>query len=242
MRNRVNLKKHFILRLFPFFKVIFKVCILFVRCIEPLVVLRLTEGTEFMPYVFQLLAALLEANPSATLPGHYEHLIAPIIAPAMWESKGNVPALVRLLSSIIPRGTESITNNNQIEPILGIFQKLVSSKANESYGFDLLEAVISNFPPYVISLLPSLETRKNRCLTSNRNRSVLEQYFVSILRIILTRLQNSKTENLSLRFVRFYHFISARDDKGYSADFFIQVAENVQSGYVALWFPSFLPY
>lgn len=56
----------------------------------------------------------------------------------------------------------------------------------------------------------------------------MEQYFVSIMQIILTRLQNSKTENLTLRFVRFYHFISAHDDNGYSADFFIQVTENVQ--------------
>jgi exportin-2 (importin alpha re-exporter) len=100
-----------------------------------------------MPYVFQLFAALLEVNPSATLPNYYESLIAPIIVPVMWESKGNVPALVRLLSSIIPRGVESITRNNQIEPILGVFQKLISSKTNESYGFDLLETVISNFPP-----------------------------------------------------------------------------------------------
>lgn len=101
-----------------------------------------------MPYVFQLLAALLESNPSATLPEYYQTLIHPIIMPVMWESKGNVPALVRLLSSIIPRGVETITKNNQIEPILGIFQKLVSSKSSENYGFDLLESVVANFPPY----------------------------------------------------------------------------------------------
>ncbi|OAX77374.1 hypothetical protein ACJ72_08330, partial [Emergomyces africanus] len=74
--------------------------------------------SEFAPYVFQLLAALLEANPSGTLPEYYQNLIGPILMPAMWESKGNVPALVRLLSSIIPRGADSITKNNQIEPIL----------------------------------------------------------------------------------------------------------------------------
>lgn len=51
------------------------------------------------------------------------------------------------------------------------------------------------------------------------------------MQIILTRLQNSKTENLSIRFVRFYHFISAHDDKGYSADFFIQVTDKVQAEY-----------
>lgn len=99
-----------------------------------------------MPYVFQLFAALLEANPSATLPEYYQSLIAPILMPVMWESKGNVPALVRLLSAVIPRGAQFIVQNNQIEPILGIFQKLLSTKANESHGFDLLEAVVGSFP------------------------------------------------------------------------------------------------
>lgn len=104
-----------------------------------------------MPYIFQLFAALLEANPSGTLPSYYQNLIAPIIMPVMWESKGNVPALVRLLSSIIHRGSEYIMQNNQIEPILGIFQKLLSTKTNESYGFDLLESVVTSFPRYVSS-------------------------------------------------------------------------------------------
>lgn len=162
---------------------------------------------EFMPYIFQLFAALLEANPSGTLPSYYQNLIAPIIMPVMWESKGNVPALVRLLSSIIHRGSEYIMQNNQIEPILGIFQKLLSTKTNESYGFDLLESVVTSFP-----------------------RTALEQYFISIMQIILTRLQNSRTETLTLRFVRFYHFVSARDDKGYSADFVIEVTDKVQEG------------
>lgn len=64
------------------------------------------------------------------------------------------------------------------------------------------------------------------------NRTALEQYFISIMQIILTRLQNSRTETLTLRFVRFYHFVSARDDKGYSADFVIEVTDKVQEGYV----------
>ncbi|KAH8695090.1 putative chromosome segregation protein Cse1 [Talaromyces proteolyticus] len=161
---------------------------------------------EFMPYIFQLFAALLEANPAATLPDYYKALIAPILMPVMWESRGNVPALVRLLSAIIPRGAQFILQNNQIEPILGIFQKLLSTKANEGHGFDLLESVVGSFPS-----------------------TALEQYFVSIMQVLLTRLQNSKTENLQSRFVRFYHFVSARDDQGYSADFFIQVTDKVQT-------------
>lgn len=54
-----------------------------------------------------------------------------------------------------------------------------------------------------------------------------------IMQIILQRLQNSKTENLTLRFVRFFHFISAQDNKGYSADFVIQVTDKVQEGCVS---------
>ena len=101
---------------------------------------------EFMPYIFQLFAALLEANPSGTLPAYYQSLVAPVLLPVMWESKGNTPALVRLLSSVIARGSEYILQNGQVEPVLGIFQKLLSTKTNESYGFDLLESVVGNFP------------------------------------------------------------------------------------------------
>lgn len=100
-----------------------------------------------MPYIFQLFAALLEANPSGTLPNYYQNLISPILMPVMWESRGNIPALVRLLSSIVGRGSQYILENNQIMPILGIFQKLLSTKANESHGFDLLESVVAAFPP-----------------------------------------------------------------------------------------------
>ncbi|KAF9891293.1 importin-alpha export receptor [Aspergillus nanangensis] len=161
---------------------------------------------EFMPYVFQLFAALLEANPSGTLPNYYQHLIGPILMPVMWEQRGNLPALVRLLSSIISRGSQYILENHHLEPVLGVFQKLITIKNHENYAFDLLESVISNFP------LPALE-----------------QYFAQIMTVILSRLQNRKTEGLTLRFVRFYHFMSAHDDKGYSADFFIQIIDKVQA-------------
>ncbi|KAL4976506.1 CAS/CSE protein [Aspergillus desertorum] len=174
---------------------------------------------EFVPYIFQLFAVLLEANPSGTLPTYYQGLIAPILAPQVWESKGNIPALVRLLSSIIARGSQHILENNQLINTLGIFQKLLSSKTNEGYGFDLLEAVIEHFPS-----------------------ATLEPFFKDIMQIILTRLQNHKTESLTLRFVRFYHFMCANDAKGYSADFVIQVIDKVQEGlYVQLYLNVILP-
>ncbi|KAI9772860.1 MAG: importin-alpha export receptor [Geoglossum simile] len=162
---------------------------------------------EFIPYVFQLLAALLEANSSASLPDYYRSLIPSILMPVLWESKGNVPALVKLVTSIIPRGTSEMARDGQVEPVLGVFQKLVSTKANESYGFDILESVIAHFPV-----------------------DVLQPYFNHMFNIMLLRLQNSKTENFSLKFVRFYHFMSARGEKGLGTDFVINILDQIQSG------------
>lgn len=49
------------------------------------------------------------------------------------------------------------------------------------------------------------------------------------MQIIMQRLQSHKTENLNVRFVRFFHFIVAHDDK-YSPDFVMQLTEKVQQG------------
>ncbi|KAF2810847.1 Cse1-domain-containing protein [Mytilinidion resinicola] len=172
---------------------------------DPFAAILAEDVQEFAPYVFQLFAALLEANPSGTLSDYYKGLIAPILMPSLWESKGNVPALVRLLTAMIPRGAEDIVRNNQVEPILGIYQKLVSTKLHESHSFELIETVISSLPLQALS-----------------------NYFVTILQLMLTRLSTSKTENFSQRFIAFYHFISARQDKGLGTDFFVGITDQVQ--------------
>ncbi|KAK8169479.1 CAS/CSE protein [Phyllosticta citrichinensis] len=161
---------------------------------------------EFTPYVFQLFAALLEANPSGALPDFYKNLIQPIVHPSLWESKGNVPALVRFLSAIVSRGASVIVQNNQLEPILGIFQKLISTKTYENQAFDLIEVIVGSFPV-----------------------EALKAYFAPMLQILFTKLSSNPSESFKLRFVRFYHFISARDDKGLGCDFFITVADSVQN-------------
>lgn len=170
---------------------------------NPFLAILQNNVEEFMPYVFQLLAAIVEAEPSKPLPGAFQPLLSPVLMPNLWEQRGNVPALARLLSALVLRSSSEMVANNQIEPVLGIFQKLVSTKVYESYGFDLLETVISTFPT-----------------------SSLDQYWVSILNIILTRLQKPQNQQFQMRFVRFYHFISSRD--GLGADFFVTVTDKVQ--------------
>lgn len=161
---------------------------------------------EFMPYVFQLLAALFEKEPTKPLPSQFAPLIAPVLTPTLWEQRGNVPALVRLLSAIVPRAVDDIVKAGQLENVLGIFQKLISTKTNEVSSFDLLEVCVSAFPP-----------------------ASLEPFWVQLLSIMLTRLSGKPTSGFILRFVRFYHFVASRDDKGLGADFFVATSDKVQN-------------
>lgn len=158
---------------------------------------------EFAPYVFQLLAALLEANPSGALGDYYKSLFQVILHPSVWESRGNVPALVRLLTAILSRDAQNIIANNQLEPILGIFQKLVASKANEIYAFELIQTIIAVVP-----------------------LATLQPYFPTILSLLVARLSNSKSENFTQRFIAFYHFIASRE--GLGTDFFVAISDQVQ--------------
>lgn len=114
------------------------------RLWQPLNLILTEEVSEFMPYVFQIFAKLLEQNPTGALPTHFQALIPPLLQPALWETRGNVPAMTRLLAAIIPRSAESIVAQNQLEPILGIFQRLLAGKKTENSAFDLLETIIKS--------------------------------------------------------------------------------------------------
>ena len=106
-----------------------------------------SEGLDFMPYIFQLLAGLFEANPSASLPESYRSLIPAVTKAEYWLSKGNVPALVKLLTSLIRKAHQELIAGDQIVPILGIFKQLINSKANELLAFDLLDSFMVSFAP-----------------------------------------------------------------------------------------------
>lgn len=100
-----------------------------------------------MQYIFQILAQLLESSPSETISDNYKSLLGPLLNPPLWETRGNVPACTRLLSAVIPKAPKAIVADNQVEPILGIFQKLLGGKKSELYSFDILDAMVKSFEP-----------------------------------------------------------------------------------------------
>lgn len=102
---------------------------------------------EFIPYVFQILAQLLESSPVDSISDNYKTLLGPLLQPPLWETRGNIPACTRLLAALIPRVAKAIVTENQIEAVLGIFQRLLSGKKSELHAFDILEAIVNSFDP-----------------------------------------------------------------------------------------------
>ena len=195
--------------------------------------------------MFQLFAALLEPNSTGALPEHYQALLPPLLQLTTWEVRGNVPGYTRLLAAIIPRAASLIVAQNQVEPILGIFQYLVQGKKTEQNGFDILEAVVLSMPKYVFGLFLkkiSGYVWHRRLTTSPRN--VLEQYFTTILQVLLTKLdrETQETSPYRKRFVLFYHLVSAKTEAGLGADWFISQVDAIQSNiFTPIYLKTILP-
>jgi exportin-2 (importin alpha re-exporter) len=130
------------------------------------------EVVEFTPYVFQLLAQILEFRPDgAGLGQAYGSLLPPLLTPTLWERKGNIPALTRLLVAYFSKGSAEIVQQNLLLGILGVFQKLIASKSSESYAFDILRAIVQFVPKE--AFMPRMK---------------------DILQILMMRLQQGKTQ------------------------------------------------
>lgn len=171
-----------------------------------------SDVQEFVPYTFQIFAFLLEIQPEGSpLPDTYKQLVQPLLSPSVWEFKGNIPAVTRLLQAIISKDPSVF---GELSPLLGVFQKLISSKVNENYGFDLLETIIAKFPG-----------------------NSIDQYTKQIAILLLQRLQSSRTEKFVKKLII---FISKLTIIKSSAEYAINFIEQVQSGIFGTIYEQFL--
>ncbi|KAG0324831.1 importin-alpha export receptor [Dissophora globulifera] len=174
---------------------------------QPFQVILQQDIAEFTPYVFQLLSQLLSFHTSTELSPAYQVMLPPLVQPTLWQQQGNIPALVKLLQVYLQKGSTWIVANNQLEPLLGVFQKLVSSKINDHHAFELLQTMIVYVP-----------------------MSVLGNYMKPVLIMLLTRLQNHKTDKFKKGFVNFSFFYMAVDKEGTGPDAYWALFDTVQSG------------
>ncbi|CCF60349.1 hypothetical protein KAFR_0J02850 [Kazachstania africana CBS 2517] len=153
---------------------------------------------EFIPYVFQLVSFSIEKG--EFLPDSVKQLAQPMLAPTVWELKGNVPAVTRLLKNVIKLDPSVFPD---LVPVLGVFQRLIASKAYETHGFELLECIM---------LVIDMER--------------LKPYLKEIAVLLLQRLQSSKTERYVKKLTVFFGLLSIK----LGSDFCIQFIDEVQDG------------
>ncbi|RUP48679.1 Cse1-domain-containing protein [Jimgerdemannia flammicorona] len=172
-----------------------------------------TDVQEFTPYVFQLLSQLLEFHSEGGLLGFYQALLPPMLQPQLWDQHGNIPALVRLLQAYLSKGAASIVANNQLEPILGISQKLMASRLHDYMSFTLLDGVVQHVPTEVLS-----------------------RYLRSIFTLILTRLMTKmdkdtnqpRFDKFTRSFLYFICLFMAIDKPNGGPEVVVQAIESVQ--------------
>jgi exportin-2 (importin alpha re-exporter) len=180
------------------------------------------EVLELSPYVFQILAQLLEFRSVENGLGQYEGLFRPLLTPTLWERKGDIPALTRLVQAYLMKAAPMLVNGGHLVGILGCFQKLLSSPSTEADAFNLLNALVLYVP---------LETMK--------------QYNGTIFQLLLTKLQSTKSSKSEHRFQKFaklvVHFFALFVGKWGSSEFFAQLS-GIQQGLaisliVQVWLP-----
>lgn len=160
------------------------------------------DVVEFAPYVFQILALLLGYRNS--LSGGYASLLAPLLHPSLWERRGNVPALTSLLEAYLVADADHIVLNNQLEPMLGVFQKLLASKLSEGCAFELLN--------YIILHIES---------------TAIDAYIPTIVRLLMTRLQhNQERTNFGHKLLAFLGLYAGKR----GGENLANVLENQQAG------------
>ena len=108
---------------------------------------RPNECTEYVPYVFQLLAQMLSLH-TGDVPAQYRPLLPLLFTPAPWLQRGSIPGLVKLLKAFLARDSAQMMASGQIVNVLAVVQqRLIPSKLHDVWGFELLQGVIIHVAP-----------------------------------------------------------------------------------------------
>ena len=81
------------------------------------------------------------------VPPEYRGLLPFLLTPAIWQQKGSIPGLVKLLKAFLVKDSKQLVSGGQFVSILAVVQqRLIPSKMNDAWGFELLQAVVQNIP------------------------------------------------------------------------------------------------
>ena len=88
---------------------------------------------------------MLDLQTKGQVPNEYRSILTFLLTPASWQQKGSIPGLVRLLKAFLTRDSAQMFAAGQVGSVLAVVQqRLVPSKLNDAWGFELLQSVFSN--------------------------------------------------------------------------------------------------
>ncbi|KAJ6591750.1 CAS/CSE protein [Mycena vulgaris] len=171
----------------------------------PFTIIIQQDIEQYIPFVFQLLAQMLSLH-SGDVPAQYRPLLPLLFTPASWQQKGSIPGLVKLLKAFLARDSIQMMASNQIASVLAVVQqRLIPSKLNDVWGFELLQGVVMFVRP-----------------------GDLRQYFKSVVMTLLTRMQSSKTDKFVYLFSKFLLYCMAIDVEGLGPDYVVDTIDEIQ--------------
>jgi exportin-2 (importin alpha re-exporter) len=93
------------------------------------------DQTDFFPYAFQILTALVECHEA--LPEYAKSVLPLMGQPVLWSpASGSIPALVRFIQACANRDQDVIAA--QTNGLMAIVRSLIFSRVNDSHGFALM--------------------------------------------------------------------------------------------------------
>jgi exportin-2 (importin alpha re-exporter) len=158
---------------------------------EPMHAILGRDVVEFGPYAFQVLSQLMALH-AGELPQSYAAIVPPLLNPSMWERRGYIRGMVQYLETYMVKNSAAVVANDQLDPILGVFNKLVASKATDHLGVQLVCTVVES---YTLATLDG--TLMNR-----------------IVNVLLTRLSAAKTPKFVQNLLYCFSLIVLRFDVG----------------------------
>lgn len=156
---------------------------------------------EFGPYCMQVLSQMLSSR-GGPLSEPYRALYPSLLTPQLWERSASIRGLVALLQAYIKvAAPQDYAATIKVSGLLGVFQKLVSSRLNDHEGFNLIQSLIEYCP-----------------------REYLGDYMKQVMLLLFQRLSNSKTSKFVKCLIVFFCLVVSK----YSALTFIDLVDSIQ--------------
>jgi hypothetical protein len=159
---------------------------------------------EFVPYVLQILAQLVELTPSPSpeVGESYRRVLAQCLLAKSWESRSHIPSLLGFLRAYMIRDPSVMSSN--IVPVLGIFKALVGSTVVDHFGVQILIACAERIP-----------------------REVMQPFYPQIFAELFGRIMRNKTEKILKWTAKFVvTFVGAYPD---GAAFLVSTVNSLQA-------------